>query len=179
MRSGSGPTSITIAEPPPRLMTTPSPWPTSQFTSTQDFPGHPITPNKWITTAPTTKSVNDFNARLSSKSVTTSASAAPAKLFGTLSTGSDPQVCATNTTHPENGLQVKRRRCEIPGASGESSAAMKPIIVIGATTSATRKFAGSAIRLNCPEIAMISGVQKIVAAIGIAKSSTTFLWRVN
>jgi hypothetical protein len=77
-----------------------------------------------------------------------SAIAAPRKLFGTFKTGSEPNAWAIKTIQLLNGLQRSSSRCEKPGMSGERSALMNPIIVMGATTSEAKRLAGSDTTLN-------------------------------
>ena len=57
------------------------------------------------------------------------------------------------------------------GASGEISAAIKPIIVMGATAGAANKLAITLIGARYPAIAIKTGEQNIVAAIGGANAS--------
>ena len=59
----------------------------------------------------------------------------------------------------------------IKGAIGEISAAIKPIIVMGATAGAANKLAITLMGAKYPESAINTGEQKIVAAIGSAKAS--------
>ena len=56
------------------------------------------------------------------------------------------------------------------GAIGEISAAIKPIIVIGATAGAANKLAITLMGAKYPERAINTGEQKTVAAIGSAKA---------
>jgi stage V sporulation protein SpoVS len=51
------------------------------------------------------------------------------------------------------------------------SAATNPIIVSGAIAGATTAFTGIEVKEICPESATITGVHKVVAAIGIANGS--------
>ena len=64
---------------------------------------------------------------------------------------------------------------EIIGAKGENKAAMKPTIVIGATTGAASMFAMMLIGDTYPDKATTTGEQKIIAAIGGATAPANFL----
>jgi hypothetical protein len=57
------------------------------------------------------------------------------------------------------------------GAIGEMSAAIKPMIVMGATAGAASKLAITLIGAKYPAIAINTGEQKSVAAIGGANAS--------
>ena len=59
----------------------------------------------------------------------------------------------------------------IKGAKGEIHAAITPIIVMGATAGAASRFAITLIGARYPAIAISTGEQKIVAAIGGARAS--------
>ncbi|CAB4367179.1 unannotated protein [freshwater metagenome] len=59
---------------------------------------------------------------------------------------------------------------EIGGDIGDMSAATKPTIVIGVTAGAARTLARTLMGLRYPEIATMTGAQKIIAAIGGAKT---------
>ena len=61
-----------------------------------------------------------------------------------------------------------------PGNTGAMRAATNPATVIGATAAETSRFAGIETKESCPESATMMGVQKSVAAIGIAIDSGIF-----
>ena len=64
----------------------------------------------------------------------------------------------------------------MPGIIGESKAAINPIIVIGATTGATKTLAGIDTSEKRPEIARMIGVHISVAESGIAITCASFSW---
>ena len=57
-------------------------------------------------------------------------------------------------------------KVESCGKSGEISAAIKPVIVIGATAGAAKRFANKDAGDRKPDKATITGAQKTIAAIG-------------
>ena len=58
-------------------------------------------------------------------------------------------------------------------------ALINPITVIGAITGETKIFAGMVINDNCPDSITTTGVQKIVALIGIEITSVSHLVLIN
>ena len=99
---------------------------------------------------------------------------APIKLFGNTRIEISDAWWAMKAIQLENGSTAATIRKEKLGNIGESSEAIKPATVMGATAAETRRLAGMETNENCPEIAMIIGVQKIVAASGIAIGSGIF-----
>ena len=75
-----------------------------------------------------------------------------------------------------SGFIRTKRKCESAGKMGEKIAAIKPMIVIGATTGSARMFAGIETSENNPEIARITGVHIMVADNGIAITCANFSW---
>ena len=71
---------------------------------------------------------------------------------------------------------MRSKICETLGKIGETIAAIKPTIVMGATTGAARTLAGIETNEKRPEIARIIGVHIIVAAKGIAITCANFSW---
>ena len=71
------------------------------------------------------------------------------------------------------GVTINKSKCEIPANGIEQSAAIKPKIVIGPTTGTASRFAGIEMSESIPDMAMITGVQTIVAENGMASNSAS------
>jgi hypothetical protein len=81
-------------------------------------------------------------------------------------TGNVELQAAVQVIHCASGLTNQMSNCAMGADIGEISAAIKPIIVIGATTGAANIFARMLMGLMYPESATMTGEQSAIAAIG-------------
>ena len=108
-----------------------------------------------------------FDKRRQEKRIKARIIKAPRKDLGSFRTGKPAPKCAINAKAAASGpIKVKRI-----GAVIGISAATKPRTVIGATNGDAARLAGILTSDNVPDIAIITGVHIIVAAIGIASGS--------
>ena len=82
--------------------------------------------------------------------------------------GSSEITAAIHATQAAKGLTTQIKSPDIHGAKGERTPAINPITVTGATAGAAKTLATMLIGEICPEMATMTGVQKIVAANGVA-----------
>ena len=90
----------------------------------------------------------------------------PTKPFCKFNTRKPAAQSATQAIHEASGLTQVINNADSCGNKGEINAAIKPVIVIGATAGAANKFAKRDAGDRKPESATITGAQKTIAAIG-------------
>jgi hypothetical protein len=86
-------------------------------------------------------------------------------------TGKALPVLHNQMIHLASGKEIVISTVATMGIIEAKIAAIKPITVMGAITGEAKTLAKILIKDNCPESATITGVQKIVAEIGIATAS--------
>ena len=100
----------------------------------------------------------------------------PSNPLWIVSTGKAEIQCATPVINPAGKRITKIISSTNHGAKGDTSAAMNPITVMGATTGAANKFATMLMGDRYPDKETRIGEQNTIAAIGGASAPASFLW---
>jgi hypothetical protein len=179
--TGSGPASITTAACAPAESTSASPCPTSHATKIQFGAGHPeVTDRTGISTITAVAAAAASERRgptrtetASKPTVSTSSDRPPAIPPGqpTVAPCSPPKKFASQTSQRHGHPARSASRRAGANHSGDTTAAAKPTIVVGATTGSASTFAGMATRLTRPEIAAMIGAVTTCAAAATATDS--------